>query len=239
MPLLLPIHIVGGMLGLLSGAVALYAVKGALVHRRSGDLFVLAMLTMSLTGATIAAVRQQEANVIAGLLTAYLVFTGLTTVRPIASLGNGAGVGAMLAAFALGVTSVALALDAILNGDGTLDGIPAAMVIIFGSVALIGSASDLRMLRAGGIKGSRRVARHLWRMCFALWIASASFFLGQADRIPAPLRIMPLLATLAFLPLVLMFYGLWRVRIRNSRRGATDPRSQVDEPVLVASEAWQ
>lgn len=31
------------------------------------------------------------------------------------------------------------------------------------------------MIRAGGIRGTRRLARHLWRMCFGLFIASGSF----------------------------------------------------------------
>jgi hypothetical protein len=51
-------------------------------------------------------------------------------------------------------------------------------------------------------------------MCFAMWTATGSFFLGQAQVIPKPLRIQPLLLLLAFLPLPAMFYWLWRVRRR-------------------------
>jgi len=40
------LHIVAGLLGLVSGAVALYALKGARLHRQSGMLFVYAMVTM-------------------------------------------------------------------------------------------------------------------------------------------------------------------------------------------------
>src|SRR5688572_14274691 len=46
-------------------------------------------------------------------------------------------------------------------------------------------------------QGSRRVARHLWRMCFALFVATGSFFLGQMKFIPEPVRIVPLLLVLA------------------------------------------
>ena len=55
-------------------------------------------------------------------------------------------------------------------------------------------------------------------MCLALFVASGSFFLGQADEIPEPLRIYPLLAIPAFLPLVALLYWLWRVCIRRRRR---------------------
>ena len=70
---------------------------------------------------------------------------------------------------------------------------------------------DARMLLSRSIPWSHRIARHLWRMCFALWIATASFFLGQADEFPEALRIMPLLCTPVLLVLLLMFYWLARV----------------------------
>ena len=54
MMMLLPFHGLGGALAIVSGLLALYAVKGSRVHRRSGTVFVWAMLVMSLTGAAIA-----------------------------------------------------------------------------------------------------------------------------------------------------------------------------------------
>ena len=50
-PLILPVHILAGGLALMFGYVALYAAKGATLHRKSGMLFVLAMVTLSLSGA--------------------------------------------------------------------------------------------------------------------------------------------------------------------------------------------
>ena len=47
----MPAHILAGVLALVFGYVALYATKGATLHRRSGMLFVYAMVTMSLSGA--------------------------------------------------------------------------------------------------------------------------------------------------------------------------------------------
>ena len=77
-------------------------------------------------------------------------------------------------------------------------------LFLFGGIGLSASEGDLRMIRAGGVQGAPRFARHLWRMCFALFIATGSFFLGQAKVIPKPIRVIPLLAILALLPLVLM-----------------------------------
>jgi uncharacterized membrane protein len=222
MQIALLVHIVGGSLGLVAGAVALFAMKGARLHRKSGMVFVYAMLTLSLTGVGIAASRRGggwEASVIGGLLTAYLVITALTTVRSPFTGSRWVDRGATLLALAVGLTSVAVAVDMLAGGETQRGGIPVPMFLIHGSVALLGSAGDLRVMRAGGIQGARRLARHLWRMCFALWIASGSFFLGQADELPASLRIPALLGILAFLPFVAMLYWLWRVRIRKSYRG--------------------
>jgi uncharacterized membrane protein len=52
-------HIVAGGVGILTGFIALYAVKGARVHRKSGTVFVYAMIAMALLGGTIAIVRKQ------------------------------------------------------------------------------------------------------------------------------------------------------------------------------------
>ena len=64
--------------------IALYAAKGARLHRKSGMLFVRTIVVLSLTGAVMAAIRASAwsaANIPAGLLTAYLVMTALTAVR--------------------------------------------------------------------------------------------------------------------------------------------------------------
>lgn len=90
------------------------------------------------------------------------------------------------------------------------------MLFIFGAIGLSASISDVRMIRSGAIRGARRLARHLWRMCFAFFIATGSFFLGQADEIPEPLRVTALLVILALAPLLLMLYWLWRLRIRKT-----------------------
>ncbi len=201
----LVIHIAAGAVGLVSGFVALFAAKGARAHRKSGMVFVGSMLTMSLLGALIAAVRAGEGSVVGGLLAAYLVITGLTTVRSFPG-SRQVNLAAMLVALVLGVTSIVWGLG------GAKDGIPAGMFFFFGIVALLGGISDLRLIRSGDLQGPRRVARHLWRMCFALFIASSSFFLGQADELPAALRIPGLLAIPAFLPLVMLAYWRWRVR---------------------------
>jgi uncharacterized membrane protein len=213
------IHITAGGVGIVSGYVALYAAKGAALHRRGGMVFVCSMITMAVFGAAMAAFKGELGNVLMGVLAAYLVITGLTAIHPPTAGSRRLDLGATLVALAAGVGGVTVGLQSLALGDGTRDGSPAGIFIVFGAIALSCGLADLRMMRAGGLRGARRLARHLWRMCLALFIAAGSFFLGQADEIPEPIRIFPLLAIPSFLPLLVMLYWLWRVRIRQAFRG--------------------
>ena len=212
---ILPLHVVAGALALITGAVTLYAVKGGTLHRKSGMIFVCAMLAMSASGAVIASLHPNWATVLQGVLTVYLVTTGLLTVRR-PSGSRSIEVGAMLVALTVGVTHIAFGFEALRSPTGTKYGYPPPLFFIFGPLALVAALGDLRMIRAHGLHGRHRLARHLWRMCFGLFIATASFFLGQAKIIPAPIRIFPVLTVLALFPLAVMLY--WLVRIRIGRR---------------------
>jgi uncharacterized membrane protein len=208
----LVLHIIAGSLGLVSGYTALYAAKGATLHRKSGMVFVSSMLAMAVFGFVISAGRNvaPAINIPAALLTVYLVVTGLTAVQAPTDASRRLHRAGMLFAAALGVTCLIIAGSAIAGS-----GLPAGFaypLVMFGTVALLASNGDRRTLRTGGLKGGPRLARHLWRMCFALFIAALSFFIGQAQVIPEPLRIRPLLALPIVAVLFTMFYWLWRVR---------------------------
>jgi hypothetical protein len=173
------------------------------------------MLAMSLTGVALSLVRGVPANAIGGLLAIYLVSTARTTVRPPTDAWRWVESAAMLVALATGLASALLGVELLVSGQRARDGVPPPMFFLFGAVGLAAGLSDLRWMRAGSIPGARRLARHLWRMCFALFIATGSFFLGQAKVIPAPFRILPLLVALALAPLLVLPYWLWRVRVRR------------------------
>lgn len=214
------LHIAAGSIALAAGAVALYSLKGAKLHRKSGMLFVLSMLVMSITGAVMAIFKPEAISVIAGALTSYLVITALLTVRRPAAGAHWIDLGAMLVALAIGIAGIYFGFEALNSSTGTKDGFPAPPYFIFGTVALVAAFLDLRMLLARGVEGPHRLARHLWRMCFALFLATASFFLGQAQVFPEPIRNLALLAVPVFLVLLLMLYWLGRVLFtRQYRRG--------------------
>lgn len=227
---LLPVHILAGGLGLVSGYVALSAAKGGTLHRKSGMFFVWAMLTLSVTGMLISAFNgvAPAINIPAALLTFYLVITSLTTVRPPAAGLRPLEIASMLMAFGIGLACVMLGVGAIARG-GPEAGL-AFPLFMFGGVGVAAGGGDLRMRRAGGVQGTSRLARHLWRMCFALFIASIAFFLGRG-RVPEAIRTPALLAVGVLLPIVAMVYWLWRVRSRRFVRGSV--RASAPEAALL------
>jgi hypothetical protein len=236
---LLPIHIAAGGLAMVLGAVALSVTKGGTLHRRSGLLFVYAMLVMG-TSAAILGLRHgpTDGNVMGGLMTIYFVGTALTTVRPASPWARRINAAAL--AFAL-----ALALGAIVGGVAAVNrpglspgGVPfrtiGMMSFVLATVLLLAAIGDARILRVGLPRGRPRLARHLWRMCFALFIAAGSFFSIRervASILPQPFTTGPVRALPILLLFGAMFYWLWRVRGRRTlpvrvRHDSTPPASR-------------
>lgn len=214
---MLPIHIAAGLLSLAAGFVALFAAKGSPLHRTSGRVFVVAMLAMTSSAAFMATfTHQNRVNLVAAVLTFYLVCTALLAVRRPVDAVRGWLKGFMLVALVASAFAFALGIEALNSPRGIVDKVPAPPLFLFGVVGLLGAALDARVLRAGSIQGPRRIARHLWRMTFALWIATSSFFLGQSKFFPEPVRKSGLLAIPVVLVLALLVY--WLVRTLRRRR---------------------
>ncbi len=215
---MLTIHILGGSLSLVAGAIALWVAKGSSLHRRSGRFFVYSMIVLALTGSALAAAEGNGISVIAGLLTFYLVVTGLTTVRRPSTRPRFLDVGATLFGLALSVGIIVYTAVQIDRGVSREGGVPTGILFKFGAVALLASIGDVRALRAP-LPPVRRLTRHLWRLCFAFYASVASFFLGQMQVFPEAIRNPGLLALPVLLVVSAMAYWFWRVRIRGRLHG--------------------
>jgi uncharacterized membrane protein len=224
--LLLYFHIGGGIIGLLAGALAIASRKGGTTHRSVGNVFFVSMLVTYLIGAGVAPflTEGQRTNFVAGILALYLLISGWRTAT---RQGNKAGPAEMfgfviaLAVTALGLLFMHMAAN---SPNGTVDGSPPQAFLVFvvaGSVAAVG---ELNVLLRRGISGAARVARHLWRMCFSLFIASGSLFLGQPQVFPDWFKATPLPFAFALAPLVAMAIWLTLVRCRRLELGRAHAR---------------
>jgi len=210
--MLLPIHVAAGGLALVLGAVALSVKKGGTIHRRSGLLFVCAMLVMGISAAILG-------NVGGGVMTVYFVGTALTTVRPVSASTRTFNVAALMVVVGLALLTIVGGVKAFNSPGGFLNGVPFLMFFFLATIMLLAAAGDVRIMRFGVPRGGPRLARHLWRMCFAMFIAAGSFFSVRervAKIFPEPFTTAPMRALPILLLFGAMFYWLWRVRGRRT-----------------------
>ena len=207
-------HLIAGTTGLLAGVVALYALKGGELHRRSGLIFTSAMLAVAVSGIAMAIVKAQRMNLIGGLLTFYMVATAIVTIRRTTSAVQWYDVALTLVGIGATLLGVYVGLETARSATGRIDGLPPAPAFLFASVIAMAVAGDVRRMRTD-MRG-QRVPRHLWRMCFALFSAAGSFFPAQLPKLIPSLRGSPVtwVPVLAFL-LVMLF---WMVRVRRVPR---------------------
>ena len=217
--LMLLTHVLGGATAVVSGFVALLVAKGSRTHRRTGMVFVVAMVVMGIFATVVATYEGKVGSIVGGIFSVYFVLTGLTTVRPVRMLGPREQLALMVLPLAMGASLFWYGIIALRLPGAMLNGVPAGMMLFLATVNVLAAVGDWRMIRGGDLRGARRVARHLWRMCFGMFIATGSFFIGQMQVFPKPLRILPLMLALGVAPLGALLYWMWRVRLRQSVRG--------------------
>jgi hypothetical protein len=236
---ILVVHICAGSIGLLSGTAAICFRKGSPRHVMAGRVFVASMLAMAIFGVYLAIVKHQPSNIGGGILTFYLIGTAWLTARRRDGQTSRVDWIVLLIPLALATLTWINGIKVVRSGASSIDGVPVGMNFFMGTVMLLACAGDVRMLMRGGISGTNRIARHLWRMCFGLFIAAGSFFLGPSNR---PLRLLSamgvgqhlamtlfsttLYLTLTILPLILLIFWLMRVRFTNAYK---------EKPVQLAS----
>jgi len=235
---LLPVHVAGGIVGMLSGTAALIFRKGGRRHVLAGKIFVASMLVMAAFAVYLAVLKQQPGNIGGGILTFYLVLTAWLTARRGDGQTSAYDWALVLIPVALGILTWLSGLQKMHSPAPPEDGVPAGMNFFMGTVMLLAGVGDLRMLLGGGVAGAKRVVRHLWRMCFGLFIAAGSFFLGPSNR---PLRLLSALGIgqhlspaifgtalyifLSVLPLILLIFWVFRVWFSSAyRRRPTAPQ---------------
>ena len=213
---LLVLHIVAGTLGMLSGFVAVFLLKGSRRHARAGIVFVVTMLCLSASGTILAIMKSQPGNILGGTLTFYLVATAWITARRRDGEPGILDWGALLLVFGIAAIELTWGSEAAMSPTGLKYDYPPGPYFFMGSVAVLAVVGDVRMLMHRGISGTQRIARHLWRMCFALFIAAGSIFLARQHLFPAFMRKTGMLVFLSVLPLLLMIFWLIRVRFTNA-----------------------
>lgn len=209
-------HAAAGVVGMVSGVVALSARKGERLHRAAGIVFVVSMILLGASGAWLGFAKGENDNATAGILTIYFLVTAWMAAKRRDGEVGLFEVGACLFATAGAAFGYVAVLVSIREGTVLLGGIPG---FTFATVVALCALTDLSVILRRGLSGAARIARHLWRMHLGLAIAVGSFFPGQLQIFPDYIRqIRPII--LLFIPLFMVFgvMAFWLVRIRVGAR---------------------
>lgn len=214
------LHVGAGFIALTSGAVAACARKGGYVHRKAGTVFVVSMVVMATFAAWLAVVVPgQIVNLIGAAFVLYLVLTAWITVqRSEGSIGLFEKIALVVALclwapFAILSFQLAAGLTPLFKTAVPLKGPLLIAIYAVTSVLAFALIGDARVVLAGGISGRPRIARHLWRMCVGLTLATGSAFTnGFARFLPGPYHVPPVFFLPQFLPLALLIF--WIIRLR-------------------------
>lgn len=213
-------HIAGGAIGMVTGVVALASSKGQRVHRAAGSVFFLAMFMAYAIGAGVAPFLDtgQRPNFVAGILALYLLVSGAMAARRRDVKAGAPEVIGLIIALSITAAGVIFMRMGASSPSGTVDGSPPQAFFLFTIAGAFAAAGELHVLLRKQLSNTSRIARHLWRMCFSLFIASGSFFLGQQQVFPEALRDSVLLYAVALSPLPVMLFWLGKVRFDDWRR---------------------
>lgn len=205
------VHVASGIAAILAGTAAVAARKGALLHARAGTAFFGSMLTLGITASILEPFRTpQPGSPLVGVFVCYFVLTSWVTARR----RDGTSGWFEKAAAAVALGTGALMIWAGINGQSNTP-VGSGPVFVLAGLCFLAGLLDLRVVLRKTLTAGERVRRHLWRMCFAFFIATGSFFIGQQDVMPAGVRGSPALFLLGFAPLIVMAF--WLVRLRFAK----------------------
>lgn len=213
---LMLLHVTSGGIAVLAGMTALFAPKGPGFHRRAGQVFVAAMLVMAAAGTVIAWLKPIMISVLAGVFTGYLVLSSWLTIRRRPHRPGPAEWGLALLAVGVCVGSLVFGLEARQSPSGLKQGFAAADYFFFAAAAGLAATLDGLMLLRRGVSGRHRLARHLWRMGFALFIANGSLFTGPGAKLfPQAWRDSALLSLPEALVALTLLFWLGRLLVQR------------------------
>lgn len=217
MTAILWLHIASGIAALITGTLAILFRKGGTVHVRAGTGFFAAMLALGVTASILEPHRTPTpGSPVGGMMVCYFVLTSWFAARRHDGRTGWFEIVAAIAALGLGVL---IGLSGI-TGSSTTPAGQGPLYAIAG-FCLFAGGLDLKVVLSRAMTPVQRISRHLWRMCFAFFIATGSFFLGQQDMLPASFQRSPWMFIPAFAPFAVMAF--WLVRVRIGKRLRLNP----------------
>ncbi len=213
-------HIFAGTILLVAGIAALLLRKGSRPHRMAGRIFTTCMVLVCLDGTYLAAIKADASlatrtgTMIIALTALYLAVTGWAAARRDDGETGWIERIAMLGIFTLAAISIYTG-QLIAGRSDPLDLMPPPVYYVLAGIAAWLGALDISVLVRGGLSGRHRIARHLWRMCFAFFFAAAILFVANDHIFPQSWRDSGLLRLIPVAIIAAMLF--WLVRVLFTR----------------------
>ena len=205
------IHVTGGGIALISGALAILLKKGSDAHKRAGYVFVGSMIVMAIPGGILSYMAAKPFDALSSLLSIYMVVTGWITFHEAPKLTSRAL--ACLAGICI-AGYLFVELYALYSGVRTTNA-PTGVGFVFATILSLALLGDYRYL-AGKYVRKQTLFRHLWRMNFGLLMATASFFGARPHLFPQFIQSSGLLILLTFVPIFVIVF--WRIKLRTTTK---------------------
>ena len=199
------VHFPTGTVALLAAIAAFYYPKGSSKHKKAGQVFIIAMLIMLISGGIAGALKESPEDVFLAALVFYTVFTAWLTVRHRQAV---IGVLEYLALAYIIIFGLAA-----LSINPEWDKVSEPRVYTFDAIlALLFAVGDIRNILLKGMNPTYRLARHIWRISFSLVWAALAFGDKIIKMLDSTIDQMPYVVVIpATLVLCIMLYWLYRV----------------------------
>ncbi len=237
------LHVLIGTIGIVSGVAALVFSKGKKQHKLAGNIFFITMLVSASFGLHTAYLKTDIPFSTAlftcfiGFFTLYLVSTSWITVKRRPGKKGKAEVIALVYILAVAIYALTFGVDAAKADAGiSKNGAPAMDVGVFyffAVFAILLALGDLLLIKAGGIRGTKRIARHLWRMTMAFIMSVAIVFLGNSHVFPKAIQefsvfFVPVLAIPVLCLIVVLLWSLLKIFVLNKAKKRAPLSAKVD-----------
>ena len=202
MQILLPIHILGGTIALLSAIMAILSEKGKKIHVLSGRTFFWSMLTIFLTAIPMSIITSNIFLFLIAFFSFYFAFSGIRFARNrkgIATTSDWIAVGLMILS---GVGMWTLAAVLFMNNNSMY--IP---LLVFGFGAIVLGYGDFKSHKNKTAIGKERIGKHLQNMIGGT-IAVITAVLVVNVKIE-PVWIWWVLPTVLIVPVIIW----WRIKV--------------------------
>jgi len=199
------IHFPAGTVAILAAFAAFYHPKGSSKHKKAGQVFTIAMLTMLISGGIAGALKGSVEDIFLAALVSYTVFTAWLTVRRHQPVIGILEYLALVYIVTFGLAALAI--------DPEWDKVREPGVYTFDAImALVFAVGDIRNILLQGKKRTYQLARHIWRISFSLVWAALAFGDKIIKMLGSTIDQMPyVVAVPALLVLGIMFYWLFRI----------------------------